>query len=164
MTCYDRLAHQLATTASGSWGEEAALWLLAEHGHWLPELHRVGLIMDGPDHDQARINWPGTESSQDDFIGTNSEHQVLSIARALVHQNFRVGLNPSELDEENRLLVLHAIAWAAGGRAWAKSLGLLRGLRCGTCDRSLKSWSGKDVMAHTRLHRPDIEDATRESV
>lgn len=163
MDFFDRLAHQLATTVSGSPGEEAAVWLLAEHGHWLPELKRVGLIMDSPDQEKARVNWPGTFSARDDLIGTASEHQVLDVARALAHPDFKVGLSPALLDEENRLAVLHAIAWATGGREWAKSLKLLGGIRCGTCDRSLTGRPGKDVVAHMRLHYPGPDGAAPES-
>ncbi|MDX3165912.1 hypothetical protein PV516_19180 [Streptomyces scabiei] len=149
----EALAHQLATTVSGSTNEEAALWLLAESGHWLDELDRVGLITRDPDSDRARVDWPGTAAQRYQLIGTDSEFQVLRIARALAHPDLGADFpHLSRLDETNRRLVLHAIAWAASGRAWAKQLRLLKGMRCGNCDRSLKGLEGADFTAHMRLH------------
>ncbi|WP_333745585.1 hypothetical protein [Streptomyces sp. IBSBF 2950] len=151
MTATDTLAQQLTNAAQGSPNREAAVWLLAEHGHWLPELQRAGLITARQVPDQADLNWGGTAWHTAELIGTASEFQVLGIARALVHPDLQTGLNDlTRLDEDNRRLVLHALAWASGGRAWAKSLRLLGGLRCGTCDRSLKGMAGKDVTAHMR--------------
>ncbi|MEV8544564.1 hypothetical protein [Streptomyces sp. NPDC051572] len=152
----DLLAHQLATTVTGTPREEAAVWLLIEHGHWLPELGRVGLISVTTDPDRARIDWARTATDVGDLVGTVGEHLVLRVARSLARPEHQTDLNLSHLDESNRLLVLHAFAWAASGRAWAKSLGLLRGLRCGTCSQSLKGRTGKDVTAHLRLHGTNV--------
>lgn len=114
------LAELLAATAAGTWGAEAAIWLLDQHGHWLPELDRLGLI---------RIDSTGFSFIRwDEFAGvrpiaTGSEIQVLNVARALAladgASTFR---NLASLDEQNRRLVLHAIAWGMGGRAWADTL------------------------------------------
>lgn len=118
------LADLLMWTAEGTFGEEAAVWLLDQHGHWLDELDRLDLIR----HDSTGysfVRWD--EFTEARPVGTGSEIQVLNVAHALATANgsangvtsFR-GL--TSLDESNRRLVLHAIAWAMGGRAWARSL------------------------------------------
>ncbi len=120
------LVDRLAATAAGTWGEEAAIWLLNTHGHWLPELDRCGHI-----HTQPANGW--TATLIDDYVGddhylisTPSEGQVLDIAMALYRGKTQTSLSGlTTLDEQNRRMVLHAIAWAAGGRHWADQLGLL---------------------------------------
>jgi hypothetical protein len=125
MTQPANLADRLAATAAGTWGEEAAIWLLDTHGHWLPELDRCGHI-----HTQAANGWTATVIDDyvgDDhyLIGTPSEGQVLDIAMALYRGETHTSLSGlTSLDEQNRRLVLHAVAWAAGGRRWADSLNL----------------------------------------
>jgi hypothetical protein len=116
------LIARLAESAAGSWGPEAAVWLLAEHGHWLPELERDGLI----DSD-ARIDWEevACQAGPRGLIGTPSELQVLGVAVALAVTASTPLQNLASLDEENRRLVLTAIAWAAGGSDWAWSLRLV---------------------------------------
>jgi hypothetical protein len=119
------LADRLAATAAGTWGEEAAIWLLDTHGHWLPELERCGHIHTQP------ANWPsatvidGYVGDDHHLIGTPSEGQVLDIAMALYRGDTQTSLGQlTSLDEQNRRLILHAVAWAAGGRHWADSLNL----------------------------------------
>jgi hypothetical protein len=119
------IATRLARTAAGSSQQEAAVWLLIKHFHWLPELSRNGLIdTEGVSDDYAVIDWEeaGCRADAHHLIGTPSELQVLFVACALASTDHTPLFNLSSLDETNRRLVLHAIAWAAGGRAWADTL------------------------------------------
>jgi hypothetical protein len=119
------LAERLAATASGNWNLEAAVWLLTEHGHWLPELHRRGLIDTGTEYPgYAEIHWRRSATTRG-LVGTDSELQVLDVARALAIRGSAFLDNLTSLDEANKRLMLHAVAWAAGGQDWAKTLGLL---------------------------------------
>ena len=151
------LADRLAATAAGTWGEEAAVWLLAEHAHWLPELERCELIdtvpWGGTGEMATIVNWERVNVTTSKLVGTQSEWRVLRIAGALGGAQPTQMYDLTSLDEDNRRLVLHAVAWAAGGRDWAKSLGLLRGLRCGTCQRSLTGLPGKEAIAHIKSHK-----------
>ncbi|WP_326604287.1 hypothetical protein [Streptomyces sp. NBC_01800] len=123
------LATRLAQRAAGSWQEEAAVWLLAEHGHWLPELERTQLVIaDATGH--SRIAWRQVavaclSAGDGPLIGTLSEWQVLRLACLLTGRHALSLANVSLLDEPNKRLALHAVAWASGGRAWADSLALL---------------------------------------
>ncbi|MFF4504860.1 hypothetical protein [Streptomyces sp. NPDC001401] len=123
------LCARLGERAAGSWQEEAAVWLLATHGYWLPELERTSLIVDDGDG-QSRIAWRQVASAclsagDGQLIGTLSQWQVLRLACVLTGRHALSLANLDSLDEPNRRLALHAIAWAAGGHAWAASLGLL---------------------------------------
>ncbi len=116
------LGDLLADTAHG-WGEHAAVWLLAAHGHWLPELARCELIGDA---DGYRIQWAAIDGKLAQLIGTLSELQVLALARALAVPARAATLSDlTSLDEDNRRLVVHAVAWAAGGEQWALGLRVL---------------------------------------
>ncbi|MFF3516144.1 hypothetical protein [Streptomyces sp. NPDC002573] len=123
------LAARLGERAAGSWQEEAAVWLLASHGHWLPELQRTRLIVADGDG-QSRIAWRQVASAclsagDGPLIGNPAEWQVLRLACVLTGRHVLSLANLNALDEPNRRLALHAVAWASGGRAWAASLGLL---------------------------------------
>jgi hypothetical protein len=124
------LADRLAATAAGTWGEEAAVWLLTQHRHWLDALDRAGLIRTDPEYPGwAEINWSLAASAvltrgDGSMVGTPSEWQVLAVACSLTGRHALGWSDLASLDEHNRRLVLHAIAWAAGGRDWAGSLGL----------------------------------------
>jgi hypothetical protein len=117
------LAQRLARTAAGTWGEEAAIWLLTQHGHWIDELDRLGLIRDLSDDGWAVISWNQFNDESRRPVGTGSEIQVLNIARALAWSDAATPFrNLASLDQQNKRLVLHAIAWATGGRDWADTL------------------------------------------
>lgn len=123
------LATRLGERAAGAWQEEAAVWLLATHGHWLPELERTGLIHDDGDG-HSRIAWRQVavaclSAGDGPLIGTLSEWQVLRLACLLTGRHALPLANLSLLDETNRRAALHAVAWASGGRAWADSLAVL---------------------------------------
>ncbi|MFD3455796.1 hypothetical protein ACFWVC_26910 [Streptomyces sp. NPDC058691] len=123
------LGVRLGERAAGSWQEEAAVWLLASHGHWLPELARAQMVIADGDS-QFRIAWRQVASAcltagDGQLVGTLSEWQVLRLACVLTGRHV-LGLSDlASLDENNRRLALHAVAWAAGGRAWADTLDLL---------------------------------------
>ncbi|MEU6318067.1 hypothetical protein [Streptomyces sp. NPDC047009] len=123
------LAARLGERAAGSWQEEAAVWLLASHGHWLPELERTHLVVAEGDG-FSRIAWRQAAAAclnagNGPLIASLSEWQVLRLACVLTGRHVLSLADLSLLDEPNRRLALHAMAWAAGGRAWAASLGLL---------------------------------------
>jgi hypothetical protein len=122
------LGARLGERAAGSWQEEAAVWLLASHGHWLPELERTRLIIDDG-NGQSRIAWQQVASAclsagEGQLIGTLAEWQVLRLACVLTGCHVLSLANLAALDEPNRRIALHAAAWAAGGREWAATLGL----------------------------------------
>lgn len=121
------LAQRLADTAAGTWGEEAAIWLLDMHDHWLPELDRCGFIAKVRAGTQTVIRFGAIHTDRTELIGTRSEWQVLKTAADLAGKPIDdwFAQDLTSLDEANRRLVLHAIAWTAGGRAWADQLGLV---------------------------------------
>lgn len=123
------LGARLGERAAGSWQEESAVWLLAAHGHWLPELQRAALIHTDADG-RSRIPWRQVSSAclsagDGRLIGTLSEWQILRMACVLTGRHALSLADLCLLDEANKRLALHALAWAAGGHAWADSLGLL---------------------------------------
>ncbi|MGW1801682.1 hypothetical protein ACWCQN_38640 [Streptomyces sp. NPDC001984] len=123
------LSARLGECAAGSWQEEAAVWLLASHGHWLEELQRTQLVIADADG-CSRIAWRQVTSAclsvgDGPLIGTRSEWQVLRLACVLTGRHALSLADLDSLDETNKRLALHAVAWAAGGRAWADSLALL---------------------------------------
>jgi hypothetical protein len=123
------LSARLGGCAAGSWQEEAAVWLLAEHGHWLEQLQRTQLVIADADG-RSRIAWRQVASAclsagDGPLIGTLSEWQVLRMACVLTGRHALSLADLCLLDETNKRLALHALAWASGGRAWADSLALL---------------------------------------
>jgi hypothetical protein len=123
------LGSRLGERAAGSWQEGAAVWLLASHGHWLPELQRTRFVIDDGDG-YSRIAWRQVASAclsagDGQLIGTGSEWQVLRLACLLTGRHALSLADLQSLDEPNKRIALHAMAWAAGGRAWADTLGLL---------------------------------------
>ncbi|MGW4048847.1 hypothetical protein [Streptomyces sp. NPDC004721] len=123
------LGTRLGERAAGSWQEEAALWLLGTHGHWLPQLQHARLIVDDGSG-QSRVAWRHVASAcltADDgpLIGSSSQWQVLRLACLLTGRHALSLANLAALEEPDKRLALHAMAWAAGGRAWAHSLALL---------------------------------------
>ena len=117
------LIDRLTNTAAGDWQREAPVWLLAEHGHWLPQLDQKRLILHDTDEPYSRIRWQQVAAQARrttlTLIGSGSEWQVLEIACALAGMPGMSWRSLASLDETNRRLVLHATAWAGGGRAWA---------------------------------------------
>jgi len=123
------LGARLAERAAGSWHEEAAVWLLDAHGHWLDELQRTKLVVTDADG-RSRIAWRQVASAclsagDGPLIGTLSEWQILRMACVLTGRHSLSLADLNLLDEANKRLALHALAWASGGREWADSLALL---------------------------------------
>jgi hypothetical protein len=125
------LADRLTDTAAGSWGEEASIWLLDIHDHWLPELERCGMIRTDADlPDYSAINWSLAASAvltrgDNPLIGTTSEWQILAVACSLTGRHALGWGDLSFVDGPNKRLVVHATAWASGGRAFADQLHVL---------------------------------------
>jgi hypothetical protein len=115
------LIDRLTATAAGTWSQEAAIWLLDQHGHWLPELERCGLIRDVTGSISLDTIIEGSIVEASGLIGTESEWQVLGVALALYRGDAIAAClrNLASLDEHNVRLVLHAIAWSARGKTWA---------------------------------------------
>ncbi|MEU3342248.1 hypothetical protein [Streptomyces sp. NPDC006668] len=129
MNDINALCARLGERAAGSWQEEAAVWLLATHGHWLPELQRTRLIDTDADG-ESRISWRNVaiaclNAGDGQLTGTVEAWQILRLACVLTGRHVLSLANLFVLDEQNKRLALHAMAWAAGGRVWAASLGLL---------------------------------------
>ncbi|MGW1626308.1 hypothetical protein [Streptomyces sp. NPDC002172] len=129
MSDINALCARLGEKAAGSWQEEAAVWLLATHGYWLPELQRTRLIYTDTDG-ESRISWRNVavaclNAGDGQLAGTAEAWQVLRLACVLTGRHVLSLANLYALDEQNKRLALHATAWAAGGHQWAASLGLL---------------------------------------
>lgn len=120
------LVAHLNTAAEGLDEQEAAIWLLAEHGRWLPRLDQQQLILRDPVGPYARIKWNRISqqwrNGESKLTGTDIELQVLHIARAIATRAPTPLDGLGGLSETDTRLVLHAIAWAAKGQAWADAL------------------------------------------
>jgi hypothetical protein len=144
----DDLYEALQKTAEGDWGREAAVELLILHGRWLTALEEHGYIggyHDDVDHahgvtDDPYVKWQDvfnvltrttvaarTDAERALLVGSNTERNVLLVACSL-GRGTPVSLSRAfdSLDENNRLLVLHAIAHSMGGRRYAETVVPLR--------------------------------------
>lgn len=129
----------LMASAEGEPGNEAAVWLLTEHGHWLRQLHHHGYITYFDDHTYGRIEWvhvaaacewplpqfaqaPAEPEGGWPYLhGSGSERGMLAIAASLdrgVPVDLRDAL--SSLDGTNLNLALCAMLWSARGRREAE--------------------------------------------
>ncbi|MFK0106471.1 hypothetical protein [Streptomyces sp. NPDC091217] len=129
MNDINALCARLGERAAGSWQEEAAVWLLVTHGHWLPELQRTHLIYTDADG-ESHISWWNVAAAclnagDGQLAGTAEAWQVLRLACVLTGSHVLSLAYLYTLDEQNKRLALHAMAWAAGGHEWAAGLGLL---------------------------------------
>lgn len=127
MTDTTTLAERLTDSATTQ-GQKAAIWLLDQTG-WLPRLepkHIAREYTDPDDLDDFSLTmYVQYGMALSDIPGSPAERQILRIAGALAHEELAHLDDLSSLDENNRRLTLHAIAWAAGGRQWAESLQLI---------------------------------------
>ena len=115
------LESALLRAAVGDYAAEAAVLLLANFGHWLPQLQAAGLITlvgdvdgDGP---WAQITWPELDAalSAGHIIGSGGQLRVLAVAASIADgQPVDLGDIAAGLDRRALGLVLAAIAHAAG--------------------------------------------------
>lgn len=109
----------LLRAAVGDYADEAAVLLLSNFGHWLPQLQSVGLItlvqdVEGP---WARIDWPELDATLCSGIlfGSSGELRVLHAAASIADgRPVDLGDLAGGLDRRALILVLAAIAHAAG--------------------------------------------------
>jgi hypothetical protein len=107
--------------AVGDYADEAAILLLINFGHWLPQLQSADLITLGPDLDGdgpwAQIGWPHLESvlSAELIVGSGGEVQVLRAAASIADGSpVDLGDLAAGLDRDGLALVLAAVAHAGG--------------------------------------------------
>jgi hypothetical protein len=115
-------------------GHTAALWLVEQNPGLLAVLADKGLIFrdfvtENPEDFEvtARVNYPLALDVLPRHSSPGEDRRVVKIAAALAGDTG--GFNPGDVRtlEDDRLVcaALHAIAWAARGRDFADSLGLL---------------------------------------
>ena len=111
----------LLRAAVGDYSAEAAVLLLVNTGHWLPQLRVAGLISlvgdvdgDGP---WAQVSWPDLDAAlRTGVIGGNSAQLRLLRAAASLADGQPVDLGDlaAGLDRDGLTLVLAAVAHAGG--------------------------------------------------
>jgi hypothetical protein len=107
--------------AVGDYADEAAVLLVINSGHWLPQLQFADLITVVPDIDSdglwAHIAWPDLEPAlvAGRLVGGRGEVRLLSAA-ASIAESYPVDLGDlaASLDRPSLTLLLAAIAHAAG--------------------------------------------------
>jgi len=111
----------LLRAAVGDYTAEAAILLLANFGHWLPQLQAADLItveQDPTGGDRwAQIQWEDLQPALADgrIFGSSGELRVLRAAASLVDgQPADLGDIASGLDRRSLMLLLAAIAHAGG--------------------------------------------------
>lgn len=111
----------LVRGAVGDYADEAAVLLLINFGHWLPQLQVADLITVVPDIDSAglwaQITWADLESAlgAGRIVGSSGDVWVLRAA-ASIAEGRRVDLGDlaASLDRPSLTLLLAAAAHAAG--------------------------------------------------
>lgn len=111
----------LVRGAVGDYADEAAVLLLLNFGHWLPQLQSAGLISLVADVDGegpwAQIDWPEVEKALDAGVirGDSAAVQVLWAAASIADGHpVDLGEVAAGLDRRGLALVLAAVAHAAG--------------------------------------------------
>ncbi|SFF34967.1 hypothetical protein [Blastococcus tunisiensis] len=109
----------LVRAAVGDPADEAAVLLLINFGHWLPQLQSAGLINPEPDADGlwARIDWPELDAAlcAGILVGDSGELRVLHSAASIADgRSVDLGDLAGGLDRRALVLVLAAITHAAG--------------------------------------------------
>ena len=117
----DDVESALLRAAVGDYTAEAAILLLANFGHWLPQLRAVDLISveaDPATGDRwAQIQWEELQPAlaEGRIFGSSGEVRVLRAAASLVDgQPADLGDMASGLDRRGLTLLLAAIAHAGG--------------------------------------------------
>jgi hypothetical protein len=107
--------------AVGDYADEAAMLLLINFGHWLPQLQSAALITLDPgveeDAPWAQVAWSDLEDALSDglIVGGSVELRVLRAAASIAEgQSVDLGDLAGGLDRRGLVLVLAAIAHAAG--------------------------------------------------
>jgi hypothetical protein len=111
----------LLRAAFGDYADEAAILLLINFGHWLPQLQSADLITLTPEVDGegrwAQIAWPDLEPALSTglIVGSGGEMRVLRAAASIADgQPIDLGDLAAGLDRRALTLLLAAIAHAAG--------------------------------------------------
>lgn len=111
----------LVRGAVGDYADEAAVLLLLNFGHWVPQLQSAGLISLGADDDGegpwAQIAWPDVETAVDAGVirGDSAALPVLWAAASIADgRPVDLGEVAAGLDRRGLALVLAAVAHAAG--------------------------------------------------
>ncbi|MFL6116989.1 MAG: hypothetical protein ACJ786_37400 [Catenulispora sp.] len=107
--------------AFGDYADEAAILLLINFGHWLPQLQSADLITVAPEVDGegrwAQIAWPDLEPALSTglIVGSSGEVRVLRAAASIADgRPIDLGDLAAGLDRRALTLLLAAIAHAAG--------------------------------------------------
>ncbi|TFV92987.1 hypothetical protein E4P40_00975 [Blastococcus sp. CT_GayMR20] len=113
------LENALLRAAFGDYADEAAILLLINFGHWLPQLQAAGLItvVEEAEGMWARIDWPelDAELCAGRLLGSSGELRVLHAAASVADgRPVDLGDLAGGLDRRALVLVLAAIAHAAG--------------------------------------------------
>ncbi|WP_448609477.1 hypothetical protein [Geodermatophilus sp. URMC 60] len=111
----------LLRAAVGDYSAEAAVLLLANAGHWLPELRRAGLICLLGDVDGgglwAQVAWPDLDAAlrAGRIGGSSGQLRLLRAAASLADgQPVDLGDLAAGLDRDGLALLLAAVAHAGG--------------------------------------------------
>jgi hypothetical protein len=118
----------LVRGAVGDYADEAAVLLLINCGHWLPQLQAADLITIVPDIESddlwAQIAWPQLEPMllAGRIVGGSSEVRVLRAAASIAEGHpVDLGDLAAGLDRPSLTLLLAAIAHAAGSHDHRKT-------------------------------------------
>jgi hypothetical protein len=111
----------LVRGAVGNYADEAAVLLLINFEHWLPQLRSADLISLAPDADDeglwAQITWPDLEPalSADLIVGSSGQLRILRAVVSIADGHpVDLGDLAAGLDRRALILVLAALAHAAG--------------------------------------------------
>jgi hypothetical protein len=117
------LESALLRAAVGDYAVEAAVLLLADSGHWLPQLQAAGLIAIALDGDAvdggpwAAVQWGDLDAAvrAGEILGSTGQLRLLRVAASLADgQPVDLADLTAGVDREELTLLLAALAHAAG--------------------------------------------------